>query len=92
MTYTYTVALMRETDGGFSVSVPALPGCATEGDSLAEALANASEAIQAYVESLMLDGEPVPADSVSFALEVDETTEVLVRRVTAETRGALAPA
>jgi predicted RNase H-like HicB family nuclease len=90
MTYTYTIALLREEDGGFSVSVPALPGCATQGDDLAEALANAREAVQGYVESLILDGEPVPADSVDFALEVYEPTEVLVKRVTAETREALA--
>ena len=36
----YTVVLEQETDGGYVVSVPALPGCVSQGDSRAEALAN----------------------------------------------------
>jgi len=35
---TYTVVLERERDGGFSVHVPALRGCHTQGDDLPEAL------------------------------------------------------
>jgi len=35
---TYTVVLMREEGGGYSVSAPALQGCHTQGDTLAEAL------------------------------------------------------
>lgn len=45
---------------GFTVNVPALPGCITEGDTVEEAMANAREAIAAYIESLESEGLPVP--------------------------------
>ena len=41
----YMVVLEEETDGGCLVSVPALPGCVSEGGRGAEALANIREAI-----------------------------------------------
>lgn len=37
-------------EGGYSVSVPALPGCISEGDSLEEARQNIREAIELYLE------------------------------------------
>lgn len=36
--------------GGYSVTIPALPGCISEGDTFEEALANINEAAQLYVE------------------------------------------
>ena len=44
----YKVALHR-TDEGISVSVPALPGCWSEGNSEEEALANIQDAIREYL-------------------------------------------
>ena len=58
----YTIILEPDPDGGFTVFVPALPGCITEGDTREEAIANAKEAIALYIESLEADGESVPAD------------------------------
>ena len=58
----YTVVLEAEKDGGFVVSVPALPGCLTQGDSREEALKNAREAIAAYLEELRARGEDVPVE------------------------------
>ncbi len=59
----YAIILRPEPEeGGYSVSVPALPGCHTQGETLEEAIANAKEAIQVYIESLILDGEPVPEE------------------------------
>jgi antitoxin HicB len=46
----FTVLLFEEAEGGYSVEVPELPGCFTEGDTLEEALANAREAIQCYLD------------------------------------------
>jgi predicted RNase H-like HicB family nuclease len=46
----FAVILAEEPDGGFSVSVPALPGCYSEGDTLEEALANIREAIAVHLE------------------------------------------
>ena len=63
----YTIILDPDPeDGGFTVTVPALPGCITEGDTREEALANAREAILLYIESLLADGEPIPEDVASL--------------------------
>jgi antitoxin HicB len=48
----YRVLLTPEDEGGFSVSVPELSGCFTQGESIEEAIEMAKEAISLYVESL----------------------------------------
>jgi antitoxin HicB len=60
----YRVVLVPEDEGGFSVFVPALPGCYTQGDTRDEALTMAKEAIELHLESLREHGEPIPADHV----------------------------
>ncbi len=45
----YTV-LLEESDEGFAVSVPGLPGCHSQGDTREEALANITDAIREYLE------------------------------------------
>jgi predicted RNase H-like HicB family nuclease len=57
----YHVELEPEEGGGYSVHVPALPGCHTQGDTMDEALANAREAIELHIEGLKEIGHPVPA-------------------------------
>jgi predicted RNase H-like HicB family nuclease len=49
-------------EGGFVVTCPALPGLVTEGDTLEDARAMAADAIRGYLESLVKDGLPLPAD------------------------------
>lgn len=44
------VLVRSETQGGYSVSVPALPGCHSQGESVAEALANIREATDLWLE------------------------------------------
>ena len=44
------VVLEPQEEGGFTVSVPSLPGCISEGDSKEEALRNIKEAIELYLE------------------------------------------
>ncbi len=44
----YKIAL-RETDEGYSVSVPGLPGCWSQGATEQEALENIQDAIQEYL-------------------------------------------
>jgi predicted RNase H-like HicB family nuclease len=58
----YTVFYEPQPEGGFTVHVPALPGCVTEGDTMEEARRMATDAIRAYCESLVEDGEPLPPD------------------------------
>jgi predicted RNase H-like HicB family nuclease len=46
----FKVVLEPSDEGGFTVYVPALPGCISEGDTREEALANIQEAIELYLE------------------------------------------
>jgi predicted RNase H-like HicB family nuclease len=45
-----TVVLEPQKEGGFTVYVPSLPGCISEGDTREEALKNIKEAIELYLE------------------------------------------
>ena len=57
----YTVLLTPERDeGGYSVSVPALPGCFTQADTYEEALADARSVIAFHLECIEAEVEPIP--------------------------------
>jgi len=71
----YTVVLQRENDGGYVVSVPALPGCVSQGDTREEALKNIEEAIELYLEDVKAAGEPIPAEDGREYVEVTTGTE-----------------
>ena len=60
--YTYTVVLEPDAEGGYVVHCPALPGVVTEGETAEEALAMARDAITGYLESLRKDGLPIPEE------------------------------
>jgi predicted RNase H-like HicB family nuclease len=64
--YTYKIHLHKEEEGGFTVTVPALPGCITYGENVDEAIDMAKEAIQLYLEELKERGETIPDDSKTF--------------------------
>lgn len=57
-----TVVLEPQPEGGFTVSVPALPEVVTEGDTEAEAMRMAEEAIRAVLEYRRDHGLPMPKD------------------------------
>jgi predicted RNase H-like HicB family nuclease len=67
----YTVVLEEEADGGYVVSVPALPGCVSEGDTRAEALANIREAIVLYIDDSREAGDPTPTEAGKEFVEVE---------------------
>ena len=64
--FSYTVFYEAAEEGGFVVSVPALPGCHSQGETLEEAERNIKEAIELYLESLVAHGEPIPEETKSF--------------------------
>lgn len=68
---TYKVHLHKEEEGGFTVVVPALPGCVTYGDTLEEAISMAKEAIELYVEELRDRGETVPDDTETLEYSIN---------------------
>ena len=47
---TFQVVVRDELDGGYSVSVPALPGCHSQGETLPEAMMNIREAAELWLE------------------------------------------
>jgi predicted RNase H-like HicB family nuclease len=57
---TYTVVFEREEDGGYSAWAPDLPGCASQGETYDEAMANMREAIECYIEAHEKLGRPLP--------------------------------
>lgn len=61
----YDALFEEQKEGGYTVTVPSLPGCISEGDTLKESKANIKEAIQLYLEDLALDGEKIPSDKKS---------------------------
>lgn len=66
----YRVVLRRDEEGNWLVSVPAIPGCHTWGESREAAIANAQEAIEGCIESLVASGDPVPADESDAQIAV----------------------
>lgn len=67
----YDVIFEEQSEGGYTVTVPSLPGCISEGDTFEEAKTNIAEAITAYLESLAMDGEKIPeGDSNIFLGQV----------------------
>jgi antitoxin HicB len=59
----YRIFLRPEPEGGFTVTVPALPGCITFGETLFEAKEMAKETIEFYLETLRDENEPIPSDN-----------------------------
>ncbi len=58
----YTILIERNEEGSYTVTVPLLSGCITEGDTWEEAIANAKEAIAGYIGALKDLGKPIPME------------------------------
>ncbi|HLE05231.1 MAG TPA: type II toxin-antitoxin system HicB family antitoxin [Anaerolineales bacterium] len=61
------VVLEPSDEGGYTVYVPALPGCLSEGDTEEEALANIQEAISVYLEPVeddLIEGDRVKVQEI----------------------------
>ncbi len=66
----FRVIIDQDEDGVFVAQVPSLPGCVTQGVTRREAVANAQEAIAAYLESLNERDEPIPPSIHEELVEV----------------------
>ncbi len=59
----FTIEFYRDDEeGGYTVVVPALPGCLTQGKDFAECLDRAKEAIEGYLDCLRAEGKPIPVE------------------------------
>jgi predicted RNase H-like HicB family nuclease len=67
----FTVVLEQEPDEGFVVSVPALPGCFSQGGTREDALRNIREAIELYLEDCRESGDPIPSESGREFVEIE---------------------
>lgn len=63
--FTYSIHLEPAEEGGWVVTVPALPGCITQGETYDEALETAEDCIQGFLEALVKAGEPIPREPES---------------------------
>ena len=62
----YDVIFEEQPDRGYTVTVPSLPGCISEGDTFEQAKENISDAIKLYVEDLDADGAEIPHGNSSI--------------------------
>ena len=70
-TLQYNVIFCPEPEGGYTVVVPALPGCVTYGKTLLEARRMAKDAVSAYIASLRKHREAVPDDEESLVSAIE---------------------
>lgn len=70
--YRVPLVFTPQTEGGYTVTSPALPELLTEGDTLEEAQANVRDAFEAVVELYEEQGRPLPT-----SISVPRSGEVL---------------
>jgi len=56
----FKVVLEPQEEGGYTVRVPSLPGCVSQGETAQEAMTNIKEAMELYLESLRERNLPIP--------------------------------
>ena len=56
----YPVVVHKDPNSDYGVTVPDLPGCFSAGETMDEALQEVVEAIEAHLEGMLMDGEPIP--------------------------------
>ncbi|NLT22193.1 MAG: type II toxin-antitoxin system HicB family antitoxin [Syntrophorhabdus sp.] len=59
----FRVVFRPEPEGGYTATVPSLPGCISYGEDIKEAREMIKDAIKGYLESLQKHGEELPDDS-----------------------------
>lgn len=61
-----------EKGEGYTVEVPDLPGCVTEGDNLAEAIEMGQDAASGWILGELEDGHSFPRPSISSSITIPE--------------------
>jgi len=61
--YSYAAVFEVAEEGGYVVTFPAIPGLATQGETIDEARDMAADCLRAFLESLAKDGEPAPYEA-----------------------------
>ena len=69
-TYKFRVVVEQDEDSVYVVSVPALKGCYSQGDTIEKALENVKDAIRLHIEARKEIGEPIPIEVLIDEVEV----------------------
>ena len=64
----YTVVFEPAEEGGYIASVPALPGCVTQGETFEDAVTMIKDAIEGYLSVLKDEGETIPQESKEIVI------------------------
>ncbi len=72
MKYIYPVCIYPGDLGGYTVIVPDLPGCVTEGETIADALEQAVDAASGWVLDELEEGKQAPKASAPENVKADE--------------------
>lgn len=78
----YRIVLQRlseEDGGGFVATVPSLPGCMSDGETVVEAMSNIQDAIQAWIETARELGRKIPSPDDVYRAEEDFSGKLLLR-------------
>lgn len=80
MQYVYPAMFYPEDDGGFTVDFPDFQGCVTQGDTLYEALEEAQDAAEFWLDYLEDTGKEIPAPTPIKSIETGENQFVTLIR------------
>jgi predicted RNase H-like HicB family nuclease len=67
----FPIAIHKDRDSDYGVTVPDLPGCFSAGSTVDEAMLMAREAIELYLDTLVEDGGAIPDPSEIDVLRVN---------------------
>ena len=62
-TYRFAIELEQDEDGRWGADIPVLPGCAAWGYTREEAMEALQDTAQAFIEDMMDNNDPLPAEA-----------------------------
>lgn len=74
--FKYTIIIASQEPRGYLVTVPELPGCYTEGDTLEESFKMASDAISSYLSVLEKENLPIPEERKTIISTIELNRKV----------------
>ena len=79
----YPIVIYKDSDSDYGMLVPDLPGCYTAGDTIADVLRQAVEAIESHLEGMLRDGDPIPEPkNIAFHENNSEYADGLWKTIT----------
>lgn len=72
MKFVYPVCIYPGDESGYTVVVPDLPGCVTEGKTISDALEQVIDAASGWILDEMEDGKSAPQPSLTENVKADE--------------------